>query len=286
MARVVPTPHVYPLRISLPGRAHLRYLGAMEFHAVVAVEDRLSLCSSDRERTAAARAIARTGGAELLLFCVADDHAHTLIRGEPRRASQVAGNIAQALQRACRVRLQPTFVKPVESRSHLKSLVPYILDQTTHHGLTTAAHPATWPGSAFLDLVGARIGTTFGPEPLREALPRLTRDEVWAAVKLPHVDPADDTLLARAGFEALAEACCGALGLVDLRSRSYAGVRGRRALVRLAAHLGFPGVLDRLELPSRTARRHASSDADPVLEAAVRMWVAIHSAAGGPPAAR
>ena len=39
-------------------------------------------------------------------------------------------------------KLQPAWIGPVEDRAHLERLVPYVLDQSTHHDLRDVPHPA------------------------------------------------------------------------------------------------------------------------------------------------
>ena len=158
------------------------------FHVTLATEERTALCSSNTDRVRAAASVTRTCGRELLLFCVVDDHVHLVLRGTAKRVGQLAGNVSQSLRRSG-TPLDRARIRPVSSRSHLRTLVRYVLDQTTHHTLSTAPHPALWPGSSFWDLVGARAMPGFGATPLREALPRLTSDDVWGAVGLPALEP-------------------------------------------------------------------------------------------------
>src|SRR5687768_5487204 len=119
----------------------------MERHISIATASRLSGFPSVDHRRRAARAVVRVLGPACPLFCVADDHVHALVTALPERIPQLAGSLVQALRFVSEHPLAPAYVGEVRSRAHLRTLVPYVLDQTTHHGIVGAEHPALWEGS-------------------------------------------------------------------------------------------------------------------------------------------
>src|SRR5688572_28577763 len=126
----------------------------MERHVIVATRSRLAGFPSPEHRRRAVRALVRTLGPACPLSCVADDHVHALVSGTPGRTAQLAGNLVQALGFVSTQPLAAAHLGEVRSRTHLRALVPYVLDQSSHHALSTAPHPAPWEGSSFRDLVG------------------------------------------------------------------------------------------------------------------------------------
>lgn len=245
----------------------------MYWHLTIAADERLALFPTPTVRRHAVRALVRVGGPRVLLFFVADDHAHLVLAGD------APGRLAQRLALAWRPfassALQPARVRPVESRGHLASLVPYVLGQARHHGLS--GHPADQVGSCFADLVGARaIG--FATVPLREALPRLASEEVYGAVGLPVLEPAED--LAGASLPALVRATADALAVDDLGAREPAVVRARATLARLARAQGYQPAraAEALGTTPRHLRRLEAVPAWPELEYALRMRVRLAEA--------
>lgn len=254
----------------------------MQWHCTIAGDERVALFPSEPDRLAAVRTLARVGGTALVLFCVVDDHVHLVMAGERTRVGQLAGNVSQSLGRGAAAPLEPARIRPVESRAHLESLVRYVLDQSRHHALTTAGHRARWPGSCFLDLVGARVLAGFSPLALREALPRLPREAVWGAVGLEPVEPAADDDLAGLGVDGLVAATQAAIGRSALDGNTPEVVRARRLVAALARRFGIPAarVADALGV---TVRALHGASADPALERAVRLRVAVIAATADRP---
>lgn len=250
----------------------------MYWHVTIASVDRLAIFPSDAQRRRAAVAIARVGGASILLFCAADDHVHLVIVGERARAGRVAANVSLALRRIAAAPLDEARIRPVRDRGHLHALVRYVLDQTSHHDLSTAAHPALWPGSSFSDLVRARILPGFDPRALREALPRLSAADLFRAVGLAKIGPAADELLAGIGIAALGRHAAEVVGQDSLQQRH---VNGARALVAaLGVRLGVPvaRVADAVGTTVRHTRRLAALPPSAELEAALRLQVGLRHA--------
>jgi hypothetical protein len=229
------------------------------------------------------RAVVRTLGATCPLFCVADDHAHAVVTCAPEQVGRLAGSLVQALAFVSTQPLASAYVGEVRTRAHLQSLVAYVLDQTTHHALTTADHPALWEGSSFRDLVGARLIEGFRLVTLREMLPRLTRREVWGAVGLEPVEPAGDAALAAVGAVALADAARACLAVADLRGLEPQVLAARRVVAHLAELGGArrATIAQALGVSLRAVQRARLRPEDAPLERAVRLEVALRAACGG-----
>lgn len=251
----------------------------MHWHITLAADGRSALFPSAAARVEAARALATAGGSAGVLFCAADDHVHLVVRAE--RAGRIASRLSQLLRHRTGGPLEPARLRAVETRAHLESLVRYVLDPSSHHQLATADHPATWPGSCFLDLVSARALPGFRPGTLRESLPRLSREELYAAVGLEPVEPAGDDVLASLGADALAEAAAGTVGLPAPLGQTASEVVATRAVVQLAGRLGVPSSRLALALGAsrRTLERCRAAPPVPDAERAIRQWVAVSRAA-------
>ena len=250
-------------------------------HANVAHPDRLALFPSEPQRLEAVRVIARVGGPRVPLFCLADDHAHFLVLAPPVRARLLVRSLVQALNYRLGFKLAPPFFKPVQSRTHFEGLFRYILDQTSHHDIQLAAHPALWPGSSFHDLVGARRLSGFDRRLLAEALPRWSDEPIFAAVGLRPCRPVGDGALQAVGLEGLVEAAARAVGRPDLLGRRTPVIRARRTLARTARELGFADrqIARALGCPRRTASHlAATARSDPDMSRALRLQVALHRA--------
>src|SRR5690606_6732314 len=115
-----------------------------------------------------------------------------------------------------------------------KRLVTYVVRQPEHHGL---GDPATYDGTCFPDLVGARRLDGFDSNAWREHLPRETLDPVWSAAGLaaPSGVALDGFALA-ALVHAAGRAVAADPSLADNEAPT---VRARRVAVVLAAEAGF-----------------------------------------------
>jgi len=251
-------------------------------HLTIASVDRAVLYADDASLLAAVRTVAAIGGTAALLFCVVDDHAHAVLGTDRSACGTLARSLAYALGVRLPVELAPSRLRSVASRSHLVSLVRYVLDQPRKHGLQHAGHPALWPGSCFVDLVGARLLDGFDPRWLAAALPRLGRREIYDAVGLAPVAPLDDEGLRAEGPRRIGDAAAAALGLPELSGRTAPVVRARRAAARLSRGLGFgdPQTAFGLRCPTSTASRLARSALpDAALDRAIRMQLALRRCA-------
>lgn len=253
-------------------------------HVTIATAERTVLCSTPDALLEATRIAARVGGPDVLLSCVVDEHVHAVVSLDRARAGPWARRLARALGTRVPVELAPARFKRVEGRSHLRWLVDYVLQQPQKHGLQNAGSAALWPGSCFVDLVGARILDGFDPRGLAGALPRLRRDDLYAAVGLEPVEPLDDEALRAEGPRRIGDAAAAAVGLPRLEGSSRPVVRARRAAGRLCRALGFPDtqIAFGLRCPEGTASRLTRlAPPDPLLDRAIRLQLALRRVAEG-----
>ena len=160
-------------------------------------------------------------------------------------------------------------------------LLRYVLDQSSHHALSSAPHPGRWSGSCFWDLVGARRLPGFAPGALQAALPRLSRDEVWSAVGLAPLEPASDDALSVVSLTALRDAGAASIGRMDLHGRSVDVLAARSAVARVARKAAFSdsAVREALRCPERSWRRLLRHPPRPQDERALRLQLTLATAA-------
>ena len=248
------------------------------WHLTFSSPRRANVFGNETTRRSAVRAIVRVSGEALLLFCVVDDHVHVVVVCREAKVPNLRRALAIALSSLSGERLV-SHVQPVESRAHLVRLVTYLLRQPGHHGL--AGHLATYSGSCFQDLIGARQIDGFSLHIARE-LPRMRLQPVYSAVGLPErpLVPADDEAIRRVGASRLVDASFAALAADPSR-------RGRAAPCalarRLAAHVSSVAGIARADLawaleltPQRVGQLVAAPRPSESLVRAVRLQVALH----------
>jgi hypothetical protein len=251
------------------------------FHLTFATEGRLPPFPDEASRREAVCILHRVAGTALVLYFVVDDHLHAVLLCDRQRAGRLARAILLALERVCAAPLAPADIRPVRNRDHMQTLVPYLLTQLDHHGVP--GNQATWAGSPFPDLVGARI---IGSSPLRirDALPRFRLGEAYAAVGLrrQEIQPWPIDMIAVTGAARLAAAATAAMcappGSPTNQPRE---VRARASAARLASAAGIrtmdmAAALGISSRGVRSARGRAVSEAE---LRAVRMWLALDEAA-------
>ena len=250
------------------------------WHITVYSPRRKNLFPDEVGRRAAVRAIARIGGHVLLLFCVVDDHVHVVVVGSSALVTNLRRALVLSLSKLAGEALA-SHARSVESRAHLVRLVTYLLTQPSHHGITVPL--ASYSGSCFQDLIGARIVDGFSPLIARE-LPRLRGTSLYSAVGLPPTPlaPADLDVVRAAGAWRVTTAAFAALAAgPSLTGRSFLGTRARRAAAQLARHAGIArsDVAWALEV---TRQRVGQLVAGPEVPAAVlraaRMQLSLESA--------
>jgi hypothetical protein len=255
------------------------------FHITVRSDGGDRLFPEEDQLLGATRAVARIGGRHQLLFNVADNHGHSVVDGDAKTARYVAASLRRVLARLPGGRpLEPARIKPVNGRSHLENLVPYVLTQTAHHGL--AKHPAAWIGSCLPDLVGARILPGFDRTRLEAALPRYPLDEaalltVGLDFPLPHPDR---EALRALGATRLWRAAGAAVGVEEPVRKHPIEVAARVVYVALAKEAG---IVDReARETAKIARsawyRLAEVAPDGRLLAVVRQQLALQHAIAAP----
>ncbi len=141
------------------------------FHITLASAGRITLFPEPAELLDAVRVLARVAGPRLLLFSVVDDHLHVVLQSEPESTRHAASGLSRALRAAGAPPLARAHVRPVDGRSHLETLVGYLVRQPVKHGLI--APVATWAGTCAPDLLGARLLPGFDPTAIARALPRV-----------------------------------------------------------------------------------------------------------------
>lgn len=206
---------------------------------VLSTTDRHPMFRSESDLRSAVRVLAHTLGREAALFCIVDDHAHVVLDCERPVVTWRARSLCRVMRARAATTIAPSYISPVKSRSHMRTLVGYVLDQTKHHQLPV--HPALWTGSCFMDLVGARALPGLEPR-LHRVLPRLTVGEVCEAVGLSEQDltPLDRDELHALGAARLRSAASAVLAVgpkLDQAGRQRFHVRALTTQVGVEAGL-------------------------------------------------
>lgn len=250
-------------------------------HFTQAIEGRRAIARDESERRRLVSAMAQTAGRRLLLFCLVDDHAHLALIGE--RIGLLVRDLRWILRRSRpELELEPAHVKPVKTRSHLTSLLDYLLRQPQKHELA-GVHPALFSGSCFQDLVGVRVLAGFDLSALRAELPRVSHRDLLSRVGLAAHDivPASDDDLRRAGPARLTDLAAATLAVgPDLRGREPRVVRARALVARLAISLDFTArqVAPYLGVDVRSVQRLACDGReDPLTETALRRRLSLEA---------
>lgn len=206
---------------------------------IISTVGRRPMFRDEATRRRAVRTAARVLGARLVLFSFADDHLHADILAQTERdAGTQKGALLRALAHVAAVRLEGKPPRRVESRAHLERHVRYFVRQPEHHGLRV--HPALWSGSAFADLVGARVVPGMELQ-LFQQLPRWTTQAVLAEADIQNpIPPAERELVNALGPGRLATATASAACLGPVISgRTAATVDARRVIARLGTWAGM-----------------------------------------------
>ena len=258
------------------------------WHLTFSTDGRNPSFPDEQTRRTAIRTLARVAGDKVVLFSFVDDHNHVVLMCTTAERARLGQALHAAFNHISAAPLLPAHVKPVHSRSHLNWLVEYLLTQVVKHGLL--AHPATWSGSCFPDIVGARRIPTLQIR-LHEALPRFRVGRAYHFVGLPNrpLVPATDEEIWAFGAPRLAAAAAAAhcAGPV-ITDKSRPSTRTRDAFASLATRAGFSTSDIRLALNTsgRSARRLATRPPDPHLEHPVRMRLALETAVAASPPIR
>ncbi len=253
-------------------------------HYTQSTRSRRPLARDERERRALLRALTRQGGPRLLLFNLVDDHLHQVLSG--RRVKVLARDLRRSIQAARPdLELEPPHVKPVGTRSYLRWLVEYLLDQPRKHDLA-GVHPALWTGSCFQDLIGLRLLPGFDPARIRAELPRLRQRHLFPHVGLTAspLAPADDDALHRAGAARIVRLAAATYAVgPELEGRSNPVVEARALAANLATRVGLAkrDVASYLGVGARAVQKLARRDAESNAELALRRRLTLEDCIAG-----
>ncbi len=251
------------------------------WHLRFSSDGRHPMFPTERSLRQAVRALARTAPGELVLFCIVDDHVHVVLFCERDVAGFRARSLSRVLRPLAAVPLDEAYIKAVQSRSHMQWLVRYCLSQTEHHGLQV--HAATWTGSCFADLVGARRLPGLELR-IRDALPRFQLRSACAAagVELGDLQPLSWERVRSLGARRVVSAAAAVLAVDESLPGKGADVLQAR---RLAATAGVRAGVDAVELAWALGcqRRHVArlverAPPEPLLRA-LRVRLALEEAA-------
>ena len=208
------------------------------WHLTLATDGRNPAFPDEDARRAAVHAVGRVLGPRLVMFALVDDHGHFVVFADAAEVGQVGRSIRLAL-RALGADFQAADVRAVADRGHMENLVNYLLTQPQHHKLPV--HPATWTGSCFADVVGARTVPGIKLR-LADALPRFPLLDMMPSVLLPRaaiVRATPDVLRAVGTTRIVSAAAAAFAAPVALRGRAPEANRARRAGASLAQNAGF-----------------------------------------------
>jgi len=246
-------------------------------HLTFSGDGRQAFFPGDAQRTGALQRLARLVPHDLVGFCLVDDHVHVAGLWTDEALPQQRRRLLLGLRAAAACPVDPAHVRRVDSRSYLRWLVRYLLQQPLKHGLSE--HPALWSGSFFQDLVGARHlkGLTLR---LPDVLPRYRLRDAFEAVGLPPEPllPLPDPDLPALSLPALCRAAATATcAPVALGRRTAQTVRARRVVAAMAPRAGFSSraTRDALGLSATALRRHRTLGPDPRDLAATRTRLAL-----------
>lgn len=255
------------------------------WHLTLSSTPRHPLFPSEARRHEAVLTVVRVCHAELVLFCVVDEHVHAVVLCDRGRCGYLARGLQLALAPLVAVPTQPTHTGVIHGRNHMEEVHRYVLQQPAHHGLP--GHPALWGGSCFLDLVGARRIPGLHLR-LDDVLPRvpLATSCCYLGVPVEALRRASDEDLrdlGAKGLVAMAASACAAPP--DLRGRLPHIGRARRAAGVLAHQVGISprDMTWAMDIHPGSARKLAAGEAEPADIEAIRRRVGLEQALRGLP---
>jgi hypothetical protein len=246
-------------------------------------ESRLPLFPDEATYLRGLHRLGAVAGGCLALFALIAEHVHLVALLSRLAAGRLAQRVSLALRPIVATALAPSYIKVVDSRSYLRWLVRYILEQPRQHGMP--GPEALWVGSCLPDLVGARIipGLTLA---LTRALPEVGEAMLLRLVGLSGgVVPAGAETLRAIGAAGLRRAVAATLGASDALTGNHpVAVLGRRALASIAREIELPlGVVARsLGRSPRTAWRLCRDPLDAGIVLAVKRRVSLERLALAP----
>ncbi len=124
------------------------------WHLTFSADGRQAFYPTEDGAMAGVQALVRIAGPYLAAFCVVDEHVHTVPVANEADLAHLRRSLVRSLRSTTAVPVLPAHVRHVDTRRYLEWLIDYVLLQPLKH--RQPGHPAPWPGSCFLDLVGAR----------------------------------------------------------------------------------------------------------------------------------
>jgi hypothetical protein len=236
------------------------------WQVILRAEDDRVLAPSVLARRRWVSAILRIGDAfGLLVFAVADTHAHLVLVASEADAAECARRIEIAMALTLGFHFAPARLRRVNDQSHLRNVFHYVLGQPLHHGYL---HDPFAECTAVHDLLGLRCVSPGLAQRVRERLPRLTRSEVER--HLPgRLEPRLDGSL-------LGEASASAFAVVNSRTRHPRALAARHAAVH-AAHplLATDTIATALGLSRRQVQHLAALECAPAHVSAVQLQIGL-----------
>ena len=240
------------------------------------IDDRAFLPTPADLRLASRIVLERGLDYDLLSFGFADNHLHTLVTCDRRRA----GRFAQVVETALHKRLQlqtpfaPFFPEAVRRQAHLVNTFRYCIRQDELHRVH---RDPLHEGTILPSLLGLRALGSWATLRVRRHLPRIDRSDLLelapalAALGRPEVSRDWDLLL---------DSAASAIAVPELTGRAPPVVQARRAAVHVASGAVGPGRIAGLLRTSRaTVERMRASTPDPAVLRAVDLQLRVRSAA-------
>lgn len=240
-------------------------------------ENRLPLFVDEPHYLEALRRLGAVCGGCLALFALIAEHLHLVALLSRVMAGYLARTAVLTLRPIVATAFAPSYIKPVASRSHMRWLLRYLLEQPTKHRMS--GHPALWVGSCFPELVGVR--RISGLELcIQRALPGYQPATAMSIVGLPGtgLELADASSLRAAGAVRLRNATAAVLGTApELAGTTTIASRGRRAFAQLASRVGIHRceIVAALQIGSKAFWRLARPVVDRDLLATIARRVAL-----------
>jgi hypothetical protein len=246
-------------------------------HHVFSASGKLPPFNTERRVLLAVRNLLRLGGDAVALFCVVPSHVHVLLDAE--QPGLVAGSLLRSFRAAGAESFTPAHCTPVENKGHLLWLArDYLVTQPERHDLP--GHPALWPGSCFLDLVGARRVPGFTLALLR-ILPSYKVRTAHDALHLPHepLRPCSLPALRDAGPHRIMAAAGAAVALPMPLGRGRLETQARQTAAALCDQAEFStrSIAQALGVQVASARRLVRKGAPPRLCQAVRKRIQLEN---------
>jgi len=208
------------------------------WHLILASPRRLPMFPTEKHQRAAVRALATVAPDRLALFGLVREHGHVALAASTRRRRYLKGSLVRALSSVAAEPVQITFCERIEDPKHLRSLVPYFINQSSRHKVN--GHPALWSGSCIHELLRTRVLPDL--RLLVEDLLSDLKSTVLEVVGLPGqlIQPASDEEIRTLGATRLVMAAAAALAVGPvLVGRGAPAMLVRRAAAQLGREAGI-----------------------------------------------